>query len=91
MKAITRADEKQLELDKERNLFNEKLQQKIKELSEIEKNLIQAQLLYENEKAKRQDIETQLSANLESETNLRKQLDVEVNFLRLFLFAPTRN
>eukprot|EP00111_Clytia_hemisphaerica_P022533 TCONS_00066243-protein len=77
LKALTRADEKQLELDKERNLFNEKIQQKIKELNQIEKNLIQAQLLYENEKVKRQDIETQLSSNLESETNLRKQLDVE--------------
>lgn len=78
MKAVTRADEKQLELDNVRNQSNDKLQRSLTELAEVEKRLMQAQLQYENERTKREEIESQLTSKLESEMNLRKQLEVEV-------------
>ena len=47
--------------------------------AEVEKKLMQAQVQYDNEKANRQNIETQLTAQLENETNVKKQLQVEVS------------
>ena len=87
-KAVTRADEKQAELDNSRVQFNDKLQRTLAELADVEKKLMQAQLQYENERSRRGEIESQLAGKLENEVNIRKQLDVEVRrTCRMFLFA----
>ena len=39
---------------------------------------MQVQLQYENERSRREEIETQLATKLEHEMNARKQLEVEV-------------
>ena len=59
--------------------MNEQIQRKLAELNNVEKQLMRAQLQYENERSKREEIESQLAGRLENEINLRKQLEVEVN------------
>ena len=64
-----------------RNQSNDKLQRSLTELADVEKRLMQAQLQYENERTKREEIESQLTSKLENEINLRKQLEVEVRII----------